>query len=158
MNMVTGANKYSNPTDQINLICDERLFVFCTHDRRARLFALSLIVPNLLTDHLTCSQTAVTNGNLRPDPPSEPWNKQKIPEPFFWSSAPLLPLQHGKCRQPGGEARRLPDEKQPRGAAGETQAGQRPPEEGIHPARVTQLPQHRQVGGKTHFPLSNLNV
>lgn len=67
------------------------------------------MLSNLLTDQLTCSQTAVTNGNLRPDPPSEPWNQQKIPEPVLWSSASFLTLRHGKRGQPGGEARRLPD-------------------------------------------------
>lgn len=112
----------------------------------ARLLAFFVIVAHLLTGHRTCSQTAVTNGNLCPDPPSEPWNQQKIPKPLFWSCAALLSLQHGKCGQPGGESRRLPDQKQRRGAAGEAQASQRPPEERIHPTRVTQLPQHRQVG------------
>lgn len=128
---------------------DPRLLVFYTHDGIKRspcsTFSSFLIVANLLPDHLTCFQPAVTNGNLCPDPPSEPWNEQKIPQPFFWSSAPLLTLRHGQCGQPGGEARGLPDSKQPRGPAGETQASQRPPEERLHPTRVTQLPQHRQV-------------
>lgn len=164
----TEKNIRFNPTDQNNLICNlQRLLLSFTHvtesnGHPARLLSLFLIFANLLTDNLTCSQTAVTNGNLCPNPPSEPWNEQKIPQPFFWSSAPLLPLWHGKCGQPGGEAGRVPDEDQPCSAAGETQASQRPCEERIHPTRVTQLPQHRQVGAAIaialQFSLSNLTV
>lgn len=77
----TEKNIRFNPIAQNNLICNlQRLLLSFTHVREsnghpARLLSLFLIVANLLTDHLTCSQIAVTNGNLRPNPPSEPWNE-----------------------------------------------------------------------------------
>ena len=85
----------------------------------------------------------VTNGCLGADPPS---NAKLLQQDLPLGPASLLQLHHGKCRQSGGEARRVPDQEQSCHATGEAPAEQRAPEEGLHPERPAQLPQHQQVG------------
>lgn len=103
---------------------------------------INLHISLFSAEHLTPLQRCVTDGNLCTNSSFDPWPQQKLP----WAVACLVPLRHGKRRQPGGEAGCVPDQRQPRSAAGETQTDQQPPEERLHPKGATQLPQHHQVG------------